>query len=349
RMRGREQVGDEDIAIAVRLSLLNRATQMPEQIEEEANSAAEAEPDDENQTESLNENDDLPPDELDVETLLANLPSSLLSQLQGSVKKSQRTKQQGRRGQMRKDGRRGRPLTSRRGRPRSGHRLDILSTLRAAAPWQKLRSGQDADQDNLRVYASDFHVKRFRQPTETTTIFLVDASGSTAINRLGEAKGAIERLLAESYSARDNVALIAFRKEGAQLLLPPTRSLTRVKRSLAVLPGGGGTPLAAGLRAALQLAEQESRSGRSVTMALLTDGNANVTLDGIGNRATANEEAMQVAREISNCGHACLLIDINKLPNPRAKTLSEVMGADYLPMPFTGSQNLARAICAYRG
>jgi magnesium chelatase subunit D len=93
-------------------------------------------------------------------------------------------------------------------------------------------------------------VSRFKQRRETTTIFVVDASGSAALHRLAEAKGAVELLLADCYVRRDRVAMLAFRGKGAELMLPPTRSLVRAKRSLAGLPGGGGTPLAAGMDAA---------------------------------------------------------------------------------------------------
>jgi magnesium chelatase subunit D len=115
----------------------------------------------------------------------------------------------------------------------------------------------------VEVRRDDFRVGRFEQRSQSTTIFVVDASGSSAFNRLAEAKGAVELLLADCYVRRDRVALLAFRGRGAELLLPPTRSLVRAKRSLAGLPGGGGTPLAAGIDAAAALADAVRRRGET--------------------------------------------------------------------------------------
>jgi magnesium chelatase subunit D len=97
----------------------------------------------------------------------------------------------------------------------------------------------------------DFRVRRFIERTGTTVIFVVDASGSSALARLSEAKGAIELLLAESYARRDRVSLIAFRGTTAETLLPATRALARAKKVLAALPGGGGTPMATAIDAAV--------------------------------------------------------------------------------------------------
>ena len=189
---------------------------------------------------------------------------------------------------------RGRPVGSRRGELRGGARLDVLATLRAAAPWQRLRRREAARIRRampprllVLVRREDFRVKRFRHRAPTTTIFAVDASGSSALHRLAEAKGAVELLLAECYVRRDQVALVAFRGRGAELLLPPTRSLARAKRSLAALPGGGGTPLAAGLDAVVEIAELALRRGETPIVVVLTDGRANVARDGTGGRARA--------------------------------------------------------------
>ena len=102
----------------------------------------------------------------------------------------------------------------------------------------------------LELRADDIRLKQAQERSDRLLIFTVDASGSSALARLAEAKGAVELLLAQAYARRDHVALVAFRGAGAEVLLPPTRSLVQTKRRLAGLPGGGGTPLASGLAAA---------------------------------------------------------------------------------------------------
>ena len=158
----------------------------------------------------------------------------------------------------------------------------------------------------VEVRREDFHVTRYRERAETTTIFVVDASGSSALHRLAEAKGAVELLLAECYVRRDRVALVAFRGAGAELLLPPTRSLVRAKRSLAGLPGGGGTPLACGLDAAALIAEGVLRRGGTPTLVVLTDGRANVARDGTHGRELAQRDATTAARRLRARGVAAV-------------------------------------------
>ena len=114
--------------------------------------------------------------------------------------------------------------------------------------------------------SDDLHVHRERRRRGTTTVFVVDASGSTALQRLAEAKGAVELLLADCYVRRDRVALVSFRGAGAELLLPPTRSLVAARRALTALPGGGGSPVAAGLELAARVASQLVRAGDDVTL-----------------------------------------------------------------------------------
>ncbi|MHB8284676.1 MAG: VWA domain-containing protein, partial [Caulobacteraceae bacterium] len=228
---------------------------------------------------------------------------------------------------------RGRPTGSRAGKPSAGRRLHLVDTLRAAAPWQKLR-GQAGDGPPLRLRPEDLRIRRFVQRREATTIFVVDASGSTASQRLAEAKGAVELLLAKAYVSRTRVALVAFRKTGADVLLAPTRSLTRAKRQLAELPGGGGTPLAAGIDAALGLALAERARARSPSLVLLSDGRPNIARDGTADRVQAESDALASARQVQERAIAAAFIDTSPRPRADGNRFARAMGAAYHPMPY---------------
>jgi magnesium chelatase subunit D len=246
---------------------------------------------------------------------------------------------------------RGRPLGARRGDPRSGARLALIDTLRAAAPWQPVRRAQAstsaqavATLPRIFVRREDLHVMRYQQHRATTMVFVIDASGSSALHRLAEAKGAVELLLADCYVRRDSVAVIGFRGRDAQLLLPPTRSLVRAKRSLAGLPGGGGTPLAAGIDAAAQLADQVARGGATPLLVFLTDGRANVARDGSPGRPQAQADAQHSARSVRASRWASVLIDTSPRPEPAASDLAVTMGARYVALPHARATELSNTV-----
>ena len=216
-----------------------------------------------------------------------------------------------------------------------------ISASRRRGLREATRSQRSA---RVQVRSEDFRITRFKQREETTTIFVVDASGSSALHRLAEAKGAVELLLADCYVRRDRVALLAFRGRGAELLLPPTRSLVRAKRSLASLPGGGGTPLASGIGAAATLADAVRRRGETPTVIFLTDGHANVSRDGSGSRVHAEEDAIVAAKVMRAAGFKALLLDTSPRPQPLARRIADEMGARYLPLPYADATMLSRAI-----
>jgi magnesium chelatase subunit D len=224
-------------------------------------------------------------------------------------------------------------MGSRPGRPRAGERLDLSETLRAAAPWQNLRAGQGHG-GAVVVRPQDLRIRRFIQRREATTIFVVDASGSAAFQRLAEAKGAVELLLARAYVARTRVALVAFRKTQGEVLLAPTRSLTRAKRQLGEVVGGGGTPLASGLDTGLALALVEQGKGRTPTLVLLTDGRANIARDGSPGRLRAEDDSLASARRVQAAGVGGVFIDTSPRPRPEADRLALAMGAVYHPLPY---------------
>jgi magnesium chelatase subunit D len=280
---------------------------------------------------------------------VAVIPPDLLDSADGAMRRG-RALAAGRSGQRQRSNQRGRPLGSRPGLPGHGRRLALLDSLRAAAPWQMIRraeaqrQGGDCAAGTVQLRPSDLRVRRFAERQESLTIFAVDASGSAAATRLAEAKGAVELMLAQAYVRRAQVALIAFRKDTSETLLPPTRSLTRAKRALGALPGGGGTPLASALVAARHLAETAQRRGQTPTIALLTDGKANIMLDGSASRSGAMAQAGDAARAIRTAGLASIVIDIAVRPQPEAAQLAETLQGRYLHLPLARSSALAEAV-----
>ena len=291
---------------------------------------------------------DRPLGDIVLEAAQAAIPAGLLAQLQLSVGLQARGNASGRAGAAQSSLRRGRPAGVRRGEPRAGARLNVVETLRAAAPWQGLRR-RDAERAQtqacrVEVRREDFRIQRLKQRTETTSIFAVDASGSAALHRLAEVKGAVELLLADCYVRRDRVALLSFRGRSAELILPPTRSLARAKRCLAGQPGGGGTPLAAAIDAAAALADAVRRKGQTPIVVLLTDGRANVARDGRPGREQAEVDALASARLLRAAGFTALVVDTSSHPHPSAQRLAAEMGARYLPLPYADAQRLSQAV-----
>ncbi|MBR3371844.1 MAG: VWA domain-containing protein, partial [Rhodobacteraceae bacterium] len=246
---------------------------------------------------------------------------------------------------------RGRPLPSRAGTPDAAARVDVVATLRQAAPWQNLRrqTRPNAPAGQVLLMPSDIRVRQFRAQTDRVLIFVVDASGSSALARLAEAKGAIELMLADAYATRDHVALVSFRGKGAELSLGPTRSLVQAKRQLAGLPGGGGTPLAAGLQVALETALQARGHGMAPTLALLTDGRGNIALDGRADRGQAATDAATLAQVIARQGVPALVIDTGLRPNPQLVALARNMGATQIALPRADSRALSATLSAAFG
>jgi magnesium chelatase subunit D len=287
-----------------------------------------------------------PLDDVVLEAAQAAIPADLLKRLQDDVDR-RRTVSSGKHGVAKAGPKRGRPIGARRGELRAGARLNVLETLRAAAPWQKLRrtaAGHGQDASRLLIRKDDFRVTRFKQRCETATIFVVDASGSSALQRLAEVKGAVELMLADCYVRRDQVALIAFRGRGAELLLPPTRSLTRAKRSLAALPGGGGTPLSAAIASATALALAVRNKGQTPTIVLMTDGRANISRDGRSGRTAAEADALDAARQVRASGLFAIVVDTSPRPQPQAEKLAAEMRARYVALPFADATRLSRAV-----
>jgi magnesium chelatase subunit D len=352
--RGHATAEDDDLRHAAELTFAHRATRLPQ---DETTEPPPPEPEQDPEPpepdtppeEEQNPLDQIP-DEILLEAVRAALPADLLAKLAAgrAAKSAQGSSGTG---AARKGNRRGRPLPSMPGKLGAGARIDLVATLRAAAPWQPLRRAQKpaAEGFRLEVRPADIRVKRFQETSDRVLIFAVDASGSAALARLAEAKGAVELLLAQAYARRDHVALVAFRGTGAELILPPTRSLVQTKRRLAGLPGGGGTPLAAGLLQALELARKARAKGMTPTIALLTDGRSNIALDGSANREQAAADAQQVSAAIRALRLPALVIDTGNRPHPSLQDLATRLGAPYLPLPRADSQRLSAVLSAGLG
>jgi magnesium chelatase subunit D len=285
------------------------------------------------------------PQEVVPEAVKALLPADLLARL-AAAKVLKSSLQGGGTGAKKKSNRRGRPIPSRQGRLDGTSKIDLIATLRAAAPWQAMRAKMAPHHQALHIRMPDIRTKRFEEKSDRLLIFVVDASGSAAVSRLAEAKGAVELLLAEAYARRDHVALIAFRGIRADLLLPPTRSLVQTKRRLCALPGGGGTPLASGLKVALELAMSARGKGMTPTVALLTDGRANIALDGTANRKAANDDAELLARSLRSYETPALVIDMGARPTKPLEALARTMHAPYIALPRADAQRLSSAVSA---
>jgi magnesium chelatase subunit D len=347
-LSGRDSVDDEDAALAAALVLPHRATRVPQDAAPDAPETDEPERD-ANDDANADQRDTGIPDDLIVDAVQAALPPGLLELLARQTGRRRNAISGGRGGPRSLSRRRGRPVGVKQVDTLAGARLNVLATIKAAAPWQTLRrAGARDGNDNaaLRIRKADLRVTRFEDSVETTTVFVVDASGSQAARRLAEVKGAIELLLNDCYVRRDQVALIAFRGSDAEVLLPPTRALARAKRELAAMPGGGGTPLAAGLDAALELAGAVLHQGREPNIVLMTDGRANVARDNQHDIARAEDEALSAASQLKLEGIRSMLVDTARRPRPRAQRLAESMGAHYVPLPQADAATISAAVQA---
>ncbi|MEM1401354.1 MAG: magnesium chelatase subunit D, partial [Pseudomonadota bacterium] len=332
-----------DLLAAARLVIAPRATQIPTM---ESEPEQEERPD---ETDSQGDEEqsipDKPLDDMDVQAVEAAIPQNVLESLMSNAAVRRSAQSMGRRGRENRGGAKGKPTGARRGELGGRNQIHVVETLRAAAPWQRLRKATGRQQ-RIAIRKDDIRLRKFKSRQETVTVFVVDASGSQAIHRLAEAKGAVELMLADCYARRDQVALVTFRGTTAEVVLPPTRSLVRTKRALSGVPGGGGTPLASGIEVASSLATAVSCKGRTAQIVLLTDGSANIAQDGQPGRKAAWEDALSAAKDLRAHGISALVIDTSPRGNANARDLADAMGSALIRLPHADAQSVRASVDA---
>ena len=241
-------------------------------------------------------------------------------------------------------------------------RLAVDATLRAAAPYQKARRARDTNEEKKKVYVEkgDMRAKKLARKAGALVVFLVDASGSMALNRMNAAKGAALSILESSYKSRDMVSIVPFRGDEAEVLLPPSRSIAMARSRLDQMACGGGSPLAHGLSVAARVGLNAMSTGDvgRVMIVCLTDGRANVSIEkSNGNpeywgpdakKATQeelNEEVASMAARIGAAGMSVLVIDTeNKfLSSGTAEELAKNAQGKYYYLPNGTEREIAAA------
>lgn len=341
----RGSVSHEDLQCAAELVILPRATRdisQPDAPPPEPPPPPPPPPAAEHTDDQPSDSSQSEPEQMELaeEEVLAALECALPLDLADLPFRSIRRGRTGSRGAV--AGKRGRHIRSTPGNPRRA-RIDIPATLRAAAPWQPIRAQGRMPARVVSLRVDDIRVKQYRSKAGVLFCFVVDASGSMALNRMRQAKGAVQHLLQQAYVHRDRVALLAFRGVSSELLLPPSQSVELARRALDVLPTGGTTPLGSALLATIEVAAQARSRGIMQCVAIfLTDGRGNVAVQ---RESDVKSEIEMLARAVAQAGVKAIVVDTQRsyLSRGEGRVLAEWLEGAYIYLPQATGSDIAHA------
>ncbi len=369
-LNGRDEVMKKDVEEAAMLCLAHRRNyaqepppQPPQDQDQDQEDNQEQPPDDDKDDHEENENDedDQPPEDqeeqqqeppdMDFQQLLDDMVFEIGDQfrvidyLEDRRRKVSKTSaKKGRRMMVESSDSSGRYARSRIPSDKT-HDIAFDATVRAAAPYQKSRDHNDMA---INIQKQDVREKVREMRAGCTILFLVDASGSLGVRkRMAAVKGAVLSMLRDSYVKRDRIGMMAFRRDSAELVLPPTRSVEYSYRKLEEMPTGGKTPLSEALVTVNEYMTSYSRShvGEMCYIVVITDGRANVPLQ---EGANANEEVLKLAEDMAIPQVKWIIIDASAgfMRFDNAERLAMALEGTYFRLEDLNADRLAESVRA---